>query len=235
MEVENGGAGVYNVDLNKHYLFTNPDWKYDAIPEILGDKNIADFIDLDIEAKLDTLEREEDLLIEQGFYELASEHELDSEEEAIKTAADQIRIKKKLMVNTHRMNKKNHAGTKPRQQRDRSVSSFQQTFKEIGLESNKALASVQAQKRQRSESRGVSTARLSEVTTVSKRMKSQVRDRSTLGTTETGKKKSESVKKLGEVKRNMEARAGEADRKILCAMPKHLFAGKRGMGKTDRR
>lgn len=88
LEASNGGAGVYNVDLNKHYQFTNPEWKYDAIPEILGDKNIADFIDLDISAKLDSLEREEDLLISQGFYEIASEHELDSEEEAIKEAAD---------------------------------------------------------------------------------------------------------------------------------------------------
>ena len=34
---------------------------------------------------------------------------------------------------------------------------------------------------------------------------------------------------------NRDAKKGEADRVILCAKPKHLFAGKRGMGKTDRR
>jgi nucleolar GTP-binding protein len=32
-----------------------------------------------------------------------------------------------------------------------------------------------------------------------------------------------------------EARIGEADRSIGCKKPKHLFSGKRKMGKTDRR
>ena len=32
-----------------------------------------------------------------------------------------------------------------------------------------------------------------------------------------------------------DSRIGEADRTITCAKPKHLFSGKRKMGKTDRR
>ena len=36
-------------------------------------------------------------------------------------------------------------------------------------------------------------------------------------------------------KRNKLAKAGEGDRVILTKMPKHLFSGKRGIGKTDRR
>lgn len=35
--------------------------------------------------------------------------------------------------------------------------------------------------------------------------------------------------------RNRMGKAGEADRVITTKMPKHLFSGKRGMGKTDRR
>lgn len=35
--------------------------------------------------------------------------------------------------------------------------------------------------------------------------------------------------------RNRMARAGEGDRAIQTKMPKHLFSGKRGVGKTDRR
>jgi nucleolar GTP-binding protein len=38
------------------------------MPEIYNGKNVADFIDPDIEAKLEALEREEDALAEQGFY-----------------------------------------------------------------------------------------------------------------------------------------------------------------------
>jgi nucleolar GTP-binding protein len=34
---------------------------------------------------------------------------------------------------------------------------------------------------------------------------------------------------------NKQAKAGEADRRILTKMPKHLFSGKRSNGKTDRR
>lgn len=36
-------------------------------------------------------------------------------------------------------------------------------------------------------------------------------------------------------RRNRMAKAGEGDRVILTKMPKHLFSGKRGNGKTDRR
>jgi nucleolar GTP-binding protein len=34
---------------------------------------------------------------------------------------------------------------------------------------------------------------------------------------------------------NRDSRIGEADRAIACKKPKHLFSGKRKMGKTDRR
>jgi len=34
---------------------------------------------------------------------------------------------------------------------------------------------------------------------------------------------------------NLMAKAGESDRHVATKMPKHLFAGKRKMGKTDRR
>ncbi|KAK9760532.1 Nucleolar GTP-binding protein 1, partial [Basidiobolus ranarum] len=56
IEAENGGAGVYNVDLKKVYDLANDEWKYDTIPEILDGKNVADFVDPDIAEKLDALE-----------------------------------------------------------------------------------------------------------------------------------------------------------------------------------
>ena len=40
----------------------NPDWKYDAVPEIMDGKNIADYVDKDILKKLLELEREEEIL-----------------------------------------------------------------------------------------------------------------------------------------------------------------------------
>jgi nucleolar GTP-binding protein len=46
------------------------------MPEIMDGKNVADFIDPDIEEKLEALEREEEKLIAEGFY--------DSEEEMVR-------------------------------------------------------------------------------------------------------------------------------------------------------
>jgi len=43
------------------------------------------------------------------------------------------------------------------------------------------------------------------------------------------------LRNLGQRPRNMLARAGEGDRAIKTKMPKHLFAGKRKGGKTQRR
>merc|ERR550537_1771215 len=61
-----GGAGVYYPDSCKKAILDNPDWKYDVIPEIFDGKNISDFIDPDIDAKLEALEREEALLLEEA-------------------------------------------------------------------------------------------------------------------------------------------------------------------------
>lgn len=48
-------------------------------------------------------------------------------------------------------------------------------------------------------------------------------------------KKAKTIAKNAQKKMNREARKGEGDRKIFDLKPKHLFAGKRKMGKTDRR
>jgi nucleolar GTP-binding protein len=50
-------------------MLANPEWKMDIIPEIMDGKNVADFIDPDIEEKLDALEREEERLQAEGFYD----------------------------------------------------------------------------------------------------------------------------------------------------------------------
>lgn len=55
MEEENGGAGVFDIPLQEHYVIPE-DWKYDAVPEIYNGKNIADFVDKDIWDRLEELE-----------------------------------------------------------------------------------------------------------------------------------------------------------------------------------
>ena len=52
-----------------NYLLSNPEWKQDIVPEIMDGKNVADFIDPDIAEKLEALEREEEKLMAEGFYD----------------------------------------------------------------------------------------------------------------------------------------------------------------------
>ena len=60
VQERNGGAGVYSADETKRYLLEDPNWRRDIIPEIMDGHNIMDFVDPDIEAKLEALERDED-------------------------------------------------------------------------------------------------------------------------------------------------------------------------------
>lgn len=55
--------------LSANYLLANDEWKFDTVPEIMNGKNIADFIDPDIAEKLEALEREEEKLQVEGFYD----------------------------------------------------------------------------------------------------------------------------------------------------------------------
>lgn len=62
IEAENGGAGVFNINLKDKYLLEDDEWKNDVMPEILDGKNVYDFMDPEIAAKLQALEEEEEKL-----------------------------------------------------------------------------------------------------------------------------------------------------------------------------
>ncbi|GMI40055.1 hypothetical protein TrCOL_g13369 [Triparma columacea] len=106
---EMGGPGVYSMDYRKNYLLNNDDYKFDVIPEIMDGKNIADFVDPDIELKLAALEEEEDARIAEkeaaGMGE-EEESDLDSDEEA---AVKAIREKKAILRQKKQDNRKNTA------------------------------------------------------------------------------------------------------------------------------
>ena len=48
--------------MRKKWQLEDDSWKYDIMPEIMGGRNVADFVDPDIEAQLSQLEKEEDAL-----------------------------------------------------------------------------------------------------------------------------------------------------------------------------
>ena len=72
MQEEQGGAGVYSADMRKKWQPEDDSWKYDIMPEIMDGRNIADFVDPDIEAQLAQLEKEEDALAAAAALEVSA-------------------------------------------------------------------------------------------------------------------------------------------------------------------
>ncbi|TPX68242.1 hypothetical protein SpCBS45565_g03297 [Spizellomyces sp. 'palustris'] len=238
IEREQGGAGVYNVDLKKVYRLDNDEWKYDTIPEIMDGKNVADFVDPEIEAKLDALEREEERLIAEGFYE-EEEEMVDEEEQAIRDAATEIKAKKDLIVQAHRASKGKNRPVIPKKSQMRTVDALEKQLSSMGVGGDALLdrARSRTRKRARSESRAEDIVREQSMAPSSKKQAtSVVRDRSAMGLRNAKQKAvAETMKKKSQTLPNLYAKAGESDRAIQAKKPRHLFAGKRSAGKTDRR
>lgn len=69
---ESGGAGVYSADMRKRYALEDPSWRYDIMPEIIEGHNVLDFVDPDIEARLEALDREEEAMAAAAELEVRS-------------------------------------------------------------------------------------------------------------------------------------------------------------------
>ncbi|KAI9758900.1 MAG: Nucleolar GTP-binding protein 1, partial [Candelina submexicana] len=247
IEEEEGGAGVYNIDLRKKYLLDVDEWKGDKVPEIFEGKNVYDFVDPDIEQKLAALEEEEEKLQAEGFYESDDDLE-DAEEANIRAKAELIREKRQLIRNEAKMKKslKNRAVI-PRTATTKKLSAMENHLDSLGLDTTSISARARSKSRGRSALRSrTGTEDMMDVDTPGSahdaamlRAKSRARSQSNRredGVPDaTARTKAERLAKLGQKKMNRMARQGEADRHTTAALPKHLFSGKRGMGKTQRR
>lgn len=224
----------YILDLKKNFDLPEEE-KYDVVPELWEGHNIADYVDPEIMKKLEELEKEEEKLEQDGYYDVEFSDD-DEEMTNIRMMADEIRERKALMKNESFMVK---SSTKPKmgrqsRKRERSVSSLRGEMNRLGVEvsdddlDNARDASIVRHKpgpvkkmRVDSEGRVRSSSR-------TPRDVSAIRDPVLR----------EKIRKVGKkAQRGMAvmARKGEGDRTIPNVKPKHLFAGKRKMGKTSRR
>ena len=240
-EEENGGAGVYNVDLKKSYDLRDPEWNHDKIPEFFNGKNIADFVDPDIETRLAELEAEEEKLEAEGYYDESDsmEDELDAN---IRMKADLIREKTQLMKNEARERKslKNRAII-PRAKKARTITQMKTHFDSVGLDASAPASRARAQIRN-ANAKPPSLLDVMDLDTPSARARSVPRTPRTnrltdgLGLCSTGitdparREKTAKMAKLSQRKMNRMARQGEADRHTTASLPAHLFKGKRGLG-----
>lgn len=48
----------------ENHILANDEWRYDVVPEFFDGKNVQDFVDPDIDAKMQSLEKEEEALLQ---------------------------------------------------------------------------------------------------------------------------------------------------------------------------
>ncbi|KAK9449840.1 P-loop containing nucleoside triphosphate hydrolase protein [Limtongia smithiae] len=251
VEAENGGPGVYNINLKDQYILDNDEWKNDIMPELLNGKNVYDFLDPDIGSKLKALEEEEERLAAAGFYDSEDEDIFETEEDAdIRVKAAWIRDRKKLIVNEARSRKSLHnRAIIPRSRQRKSLSDMEKHLDSIHMDHTEISERGRAASRDSARpdyDSGIDTI-------MQERSKSRARTQSTDASegadgmlpvpnkfdagmsTKSMRAKADRIEKLHRRDRNRQGRAGEADRHHTETMPKHLFAGKRGNGKTQRR
>lgn len=234
IEESNGGAGVYNVDLKALYMLDDDEWRHDTMPEVLDGKNVYDYLDADIAAKLQALEDEEERLEAEGFY--GSDLDVsDSDAEEIQEKAEWIRNKHKVMVEEARTRKSlKNRSLLPREHIKKTYGQMEEQMASLGHDtqamrsrvknSNKTVSGVDILKK----NQGVRKFQ-------KKRAPVSQSDRFNDGVADGAQRtQAERLAKLQRRERNREARQGESDRHVATAMPKHLYSGKRGFG-ADRR
>lgn len=127
----------YTLDLKKNYAEIDEEERWDEIPEFWQGRNIADYIDADIFAKLEELEREEGLREESGLY-APPDMSMDETLREIREMAKQIREKRFILRDDRRLENKKNKSTIPRNKqprvKDRSVSKLRDTMEKLGVD-----------------------------------------------------------------------------------------------------
>ena len=163
LQEEKGGAGAYSMDWRKKYLLEDSEWKHDNIPEIVDGHNVADFVDPDIEARLEELEREE----EAAEAAAAAAMEEDEDDRAKRLDAGEAQLlgkirKKKAVVKQHSRREKvagQHRQPMPRTAQaarapGKTAETMADALAEIGIDPSRAVERVRSRSRAREDTRG---------------------------------------------------------------------------------
>lgn len=239
IEVEQGDD--YVLDLKKNYDIPEEE-RYDVIPEMWEGHNIADYIDPEIFDKLADLEKEEELRIAGGMYAVPK-IELDETMREIRDLARQIRNKKAILKDESRLVKQSTKPVMPRtsraRARDRSTTKLRDEMEKLGVDMSGTEQAhfTRSAARGRSRSASAPAAKRARSASSASRARSLVAPRDEQGVKDVAMaKKAKQMAHFAIAKKTKKmGLKGEADRFIGTKKPKHLFAGKRGVGKTDRR
>ncbi|XP_078285618.1 GTP-binding protein 4 [Rhinoraja longicauda] len=235
LELEMGEE--YVLDLQKYWDLMNECEKHDLVPELWEGHNVADYIDPEIMKKLENLEKEEDLKQLAGEYDSDSESD-DEEMRDIRKLAAQIREKKKMRILLSREKQTKKGPKMPRTAKKVEQKTLEKEMGSLGLDmanNDETHYAQQARrsrsvtrKRKREESQPPTSKTRSRSTSRTPRDVSGVRD-------EKMRNKARKMMKTSQQDMNRLGKKGEADRHVFDLKPKHLFVGKRKMGKADHR
>lgn len=240
-EDEFGGPGVFNFPLQEHFILEKPEWKFDLVPEIMNGINLTDYVDPDIERKLEELQREEDerLELERDIKLYEDDPEFQRKKAALDQAKDTLvkkkidsRLKQKSMVPKPKLSieqirermKRNNVDTSKLDQRIAAR-----------LEQEKSKAVLKKLDKMRAAEQGGMAIEGEESEDEKPRFKGRAARVTQRGKWANPKEKTEIFRRKIQKKTLDAGQRGDGDRAIYSKMPKHLFSGKRGIGKTDRR
>ncbi|CXH83302.1 nucleolar GTP-binding protein 1, putative [Plasmodium berghei] len=229
LQNENGGAGVYSVDIRKNYSI-DEEYKYDVIPEIYNGKNISDFIDINIEQKLLELEKEEEMMFDNDV-------QIDPLWFKTKKVLEKMAMKlKELKLNA----KLNEEKQPIYHKRNKTVEEIEKKLDELNIDKKKVLKSM-TEKSRKSTIKSIKKDKVKKFISKRKQIKDDIYNDPTqkskiyLSTsTELQRKKAYKLNKVA-YRKIEKGTKGEADRSIPSKKPRHLFSGKRPIGKTSRR
>ncbi|CAE7940177.1 GTPBP4 [Symbiodinium sp. KB8] len=226
---ELGGAGVYSVDLWKKTILEDPSWKYDIVPEIMDGHNIVDFVDPDIDKKLQELEREEALLMAESS--LANDDQVIGAYQKVQNVLDEVHSRMRQKRIERKLNKSKNGLPTMRKGR-KKVEEVEEKLTEIGLDASKVRgrsasrtrASSLLRKRKRTASAGGDEEG-------ERTASARARSRSRMGLPNeeavqvTEKRRRKTLRQF-----NKQGKKGEADKWVPDLKPKHLYSEPRPSG-----
>ena len=211
-----GGAGVFSVDWRKRWDLIDSSWKYDKLPEVMDGHNVMDFIDEDIDRKLAELEKEEAALMWGDVDDEAEAKqwkEAQADLDVIHSKVEQKRLENRLKKNRSR-------DVNVRAKNKQSSTEIKEHLETVGNDMVDVSARAKTKKRARE---------IEEV-----QPEDEVPDRVDMGLPRVEDKVKAEIKKRRMQKApSKQGKAGESDRFISVAKPKHLYSGKRSNGTTD--
>jgi hypothetical protein len=159
IEAQQGGPGVYNPDFRlKHFVLADESWRTDNVPEIMDGKNVADFIDPEIEARLAELEAEEDELerAAEAAGTMDDDWDLDEDQEQV---LQEIKVKKAAIKSDAAFRKNKDKVVIPRTKRvPKTLTEFEDHLQSLGIDASAVTERARSLSRGRASSRAEAEA-----------------------------------------------------------------------------